>query len=445
METLAETNMDTAGTQADRQPVLLFVDDEVNILSSLRRLFRPQGYQVLTAESAAMALEILQAEPVDLVISDMRMPGMNGAEFLAQVRQRWPEIPRILLTGYAELGATIQAINDGGIYRYVAKPWDDNDIVLTVAGALEKRQLERDKARLEALTRTQNDELKQLNSNLEITVQARTEELRQTVLFLENAQDRLKKNIFTMLKVFSNLLELRGGNIGSGNRVGELARRVARKLGQSDQLAQELMIAGLLHDIGKIGLPDEILAKPFDQLTPDERNLYARHPEKGQMALMPIEQMAAAGKLIRHQHERYDGKGFPDGLAGEQIPLGGRILMLVVDFEALLNGSLIGHVLKSEEALQFLRKYSKSRYDPAVLQAFEAVLAEPDALLVGGTQRVDLTNLKPGMKLAEDLRTPDGVLLLSHDHVLNAAQIQQIQRFAHTEGKSFPVVVYTSS
>ena len=127
-----------AASPAGNPATLLFVDDEANILAALKRLFRPLGYNILTAESGSEALALLEKEPVDLVICDMRMPVMNGAEVLEQARARWPDTVRILLTGYSDLDSTIAAINRGEIYRYIAKPWNDNDIVLTVRDALEQ-------------------------------------------------------------------------------------------------------------------------------------------------------------------------------------------------------------------------------------------------------------------------------------------------------------------
>ncbi|MGE5622881.1 MAG: response regulator, partial [Bacillota bacterium] len=114
----------------DKTARILFVDDEQNILASLRRLFRTQGFQVMTADSAKAGLSMLETEAVDLVISDMRMPEMDGARFLEQVRRRWPDTIRILLTGYSDIQSIMDAINRGEIYRYITKPWDDNDIVL---------------------------------------------------------------------------------------------------------------------------------------------------------------------------------------------------------------------------------------------------------------------------------------------------------------------------
>ncbi|MDO9067319.1 MAG: response regulator, partial [Deltaproteobacteria bacterium] len=233
---------------------LLFVDDEANILNSLKRLFRPLGYRILTAESGAAGLQVFEQNNIDLVISDMRMPEMNGAQFLERVRAKWPDVVRILLTGYADVTSTIAAINKGEIYRYIAKPWDDNDIVLTVRHALERKNLELEKQRLEALTLKQNEELKDLNANLEAKVRERTEEVRQTMGFLEVAHKQLKESYLTSLKVFSNLMELREGTMaGHSRRVAEYARRLAQRMGLSENEVQDVMFAGLLHDIGKIG------------------------------------------------------------------------------------------------------------------------------------------------------------------------------------------------
>lgn len=150
----------------ERWATILFVDDEASILASLKRLFRPFGYRILTAESGAQGLEIMACENIDLVISDMSMPGINGAQFLEKVRERWPDTIRIVLTGSAEIGATIEAINKGQIYRYVSKPWEDNDITLMVKHALQQKILEREKLRLDELTHSQNEKLKELNQTL---------------------------------------------------------------------------------------------------------------------------------------------------------------------------------------------------------------------------------------------------------------------------------------
>ncbi|PZP49928.1 MAG: two-component system response regulator, partial [Azospira oryzae] len=196
-------------SQEQASSSLLLVDDEPYILSALQRLLRPLSYRIFTATGGAAGLEILERERIDLIISDMRMPEMDGAQFLAQVAKRWPDTLRILLTGYADLPSAIAAINQGRIYCYVSKPWEDNDLKLIIARALEHLHTQREKERLEALTRAQNEELKALNASLEEKVKARTAELEQVMQMLEASYASLKKGYSATIPVFSHLIEAR--------------------------------------------------------------------------------------------------------------------------------------------------------------------------------------------------------------------------------------------
>lgn len=173
---------------------ILLVDDETNILKALHRLLRPEGYRILTAESGADALAILARESVDLVVSDMRMPEMDGAVFLAKVRQTWPDTVRLLLTGHADMAQTVSAINQGEIYRFIAKPWNDQELIIIVRQALEQLYLKRENFRLQQLTAEQNEALKLANNTLEQKVAQRTAELSQLVSFLELTQEELKSS-----------------------------------------------------------------------------------------------------------------------------------------------------------------------------------------------------------------------------------------------------------
>lgn len=420
----------------EESATLLFVDDEANILSSLKRLFRPQGYRIFTAESGAQGLEIMARETVDLVISDMRMPEMNGAQFLGKVRENWPDAVRILLTGYAEIGATIEAINKGQIYRYISKPWEDNDIILAVKHALQQKMLEREKQRLEELTRRQNEELKELNAHLEEKVMARTEEVRQTMGFLEIAHEKLKKSFITSVRVFSNLIEMRHPAMaGHARRVAEMARSLAQQLGMSDAEVQDVFIAGLLLDIGKIGLTDRLLEKPFNSLTGEERSRVVQHPVRGQMALMELEQLQGAAQLIRSHRERFDGLGYPDRLAGLAIPLGARILALVKDYDMALIGTTFIKPIKPADAMLQIQDGRGSRYDPAVADAFLDKLRKAPAAAGGQAELVLRSGqILPGMMLARDLVTSEGDLLLSRGYVLNEQLIEQIRVIERADG-----------
>lgn len=437
------TVMTAEHSQQELQATLLFVDDESNILASLRRLFRPLGYRILTAESGAQGLAIFDSETIDLVISDMRMPEMDGAQFLEQVRLKSPNTIRILLTGYADIASTIDAINKGQVYRYIAKPWEDNDICLTVRHALEQKMLAREKERLEALTLKQNEELKDLNANLEEKVKARTEEVRQTMGFLEVAHEKLKKSFLTSIRVFANLMELREGEMtGHSRRVADLARKLALKMGMSEVEAQEVMVAALLHDIGKIGLPDKLLHKPFTMLDEEERTAVVKHPVVGQTALMALEQLHGAAKLIRSHHERFDGLGFPDHLAGLGIPLGARVLAVANEYDAVQLGHVTSKRLNAQDALVFIREGRGKRYDPHVVDAFVAMMSgDGERASRDGEIVLPVDDLKPGMVLARDLLTKDGLLLLARDYVLHEALVDQLRSYERTEGHTMTVHV----
>ena len=413
----------TAPTAAGQRTVMC-VDDEPNILSALRRLFRASGCRILLAGGGAEALELLAQEKVDLIISDMRMPGMDGAELLEQVRRRWPHITRVLLTGYADVKSTIAAINRGEIYRYINKPWNDDEMLLMVQQAFERHALQDEKRRLEALTQAQNDELKALNASLEEKVVERTAEL-------ACATERLKKNYLNSIKVVSNLVELRGGALnGHARKVAGLARRTAQQLGMNGVDTHEVFIAAMLHDIGHIGLPEPLLACSVPLMSAEDRAAYVKHPVLGEQALMPLDDMRGVAALVRSHHERPDGQGYPDGLAGDAIPLGARVLAVVDAWDDLQSGHLIRTPLSADQARTMLLRGRGSQFDPVVLDAFIQVISP--ARREVGPQCIELPvdALKPGMVLGRELHSAEGVMLLAVEHVLTADLIQRIRAHA---------------
>ena len=428
---------------ADVPSTLLFVDDEPSILSSLQRLFRPKGYKILTAESGEAGLAILDAQPVDLVISDMRMPRMDGAQFLEKVREKAPETMRLLLTGYADVTSTINAINKGEIYRHVSKPWDDNEIVLIVKKALEHKALRGENQRLLALTQRQNDELKDLNVGLERRVQERTSEIEQVNSFLNLANDKLKQNFLVSIKVFSGLIELREGAVaGHARRVADMARRIAKHMALPVHVQQDIFVAALLHDIGKIGFSDDLLSKPVSRLVNDELARYRKHALSGEAALMPLVELQGVAKIIRAHHERFDGEGFPDGLAGAAIPMGASILAVANDYDGFQMGTLTERRYTADEAKTLLQQGSGKRYDPKVMDAFLSVIGKPREE-VGRYRELPASELMPGMVSGKDILSRDGTLLLAADYVLDATIVRQIQTYATREGIHLMVSIRT--
>lgn len=430
---------------AGPHPAVLFVDDDANILASLRRTLRGQPYEILTASGAAEALACLEARNVDALVTDLHMPGMDGNALLASVRERWPDTVRMMLTGQAELAQTIASINRGEIYRYIVKPWDGEELCDVILQGLERAQLRRERDKLHRQTLEQAEALQRANATLEERVQARTEELERAHQALTVANAKLRSSFFTSIRVFGNLLEMRADSLGGhGRRVADLARRVARALGREEHEVQDVFIAALLHDVGKIGLPDELLRMPTASLQEDALRSYRRHAERGEQVLMAVDELRVVSRLIRSHHERFDGRGFPDGLAGSAIPLGARILAVVNDFDDLVSGSLLARKLSREEALKLIERGRGSRYDPDVTDRLLEILSKendgpPKSARLEVLRRVE--DLGAGNVVARDLVASDGLLLLSAGHVLTERLIELLCAYEMREGARLAVYI----
>jgi response regulator RpfG family c-di-GMP phosphodiesterase len=422
-----------AGAGAVPWGTVMLVDDEPNILAALKRVLRGADVCVMTAGSGAQALAMLQEVPVELVISDMRMPAMDGAQLLEEVHRRWPQTVRVLLTGHADTASALAAINRGGIFRYLQKPWNEGELLATVREALQRVALQRDRDRLQALTAEQNAALTALNGELETRVQQRTAALQQ-------ANDKLKSHYLKSIKVFSNLLELRGGPLaGHGRRVAEVARDIARTMGLDEDAVLQVFVAGLLHDVGLIGAGDKLLAKPVARYLPEETALYREHPAQGEQSLMALDDMAPLLPIIRAHHERFDGEGFPDRLAGAAIPLGARILAVADAFDELQNGHLTATPATRQEARTLMRHARGTQFCPEVLDVFLHI-TEPEKPKVGPPTLVLPTEvLEGGMVLAKDLVSARGVLMLTSGHKLTASLISRIREFEAREGSKLEV------
>ncbi|MEQ1674694.1 MAG: HD domain-containing phosphohydrolase, partial [Candidatus Nitrotoga sp.] len=270
------------------------------------------------------------------------------------------------------------------------------------------------------------------------------EEVRQTMGFLEAAHEKLKKSFITSVRVFSNLIEMRNpSRSGHSRRVAELARTLAQNMGMSAGEVQDVFIAALLLDIGKISLPDRLLDKPFHSLSVSERSEVIKCPIKGEMALMALEQLHGAAKLIRNHNERFDGTGYPDRLSGLSIPLGARILAVVESYDTALIGTNFIKPLKPTEASVLIQDGMGKHYDPAVVAVFLNELGKASTAM-DNTMKLALRSgqLKPGMTLSSDLITRNGELLLSKDHMLNEQLIDQIRNFEKLDGHLITIHVH---
>ena len=419
---------------------VLLVDDEESILNSLRRLLRGQPYEVVLATSGAQALEIMATRPIDLVMSDARMPGMDGATLLAEVHRLYPATSRILLTGYADLTTIIKAINDGQIHRYISKPWNDEELQLVLQQTLEHQRLER-------LARDQTEQLKLLNATLEKRVAARTAELQQTADMLDLAYDELKRSYVTGTEVFSLLANLRLPKDKQTNRaLIELIRVYCAAQSMDEASTRDLTMAAALYNIGKLSWTDSMMVAPSDKLHSTDRGLYREYPGQSESLLMTLEPMKDAARIIRHHQERWDGTGFPDHLKGDTIPPGSRLLKLAVDFIELQKGLILERHLNSDEALLYIRKYAGRLYDPALVEDFVQACATflSDVTLGDPTVKVLTTReLEAGMVLARNLNADNGMLLLNAGKVLNLPLVDKLIAFEAMEGAKYSVFIKT--
>jgi len=367
------------------QHSVLFVDDEVNILKALQRLLRSEDMQVMCASRAEEALGILERQPIQVVLSDQRMPEMNGVDFLARVRERWPDIVRMMLTGYTEMDVAVDAINRGEIYRLITKPWNDDELRATIRQAFDHAHLKAEIRRLNQVTREQNFKLQDMNRNLENKVRERTKQLAakhqelrsayvQTIGALANAVDA--KDTYTR---------------GHSERVGVYASKIARQMGFAKEFIERVYIAGLLHDVGKIGVRDAVITKP-DRLTPEEYEEIKAHPEIGARILEPVDFLADIVPCVRHHHEWFDGSdaGYPLHLSGEMIPLPSRVILVADTVEAMTSDRPYRRALPLDVVYTELTKYAGSQFDPAVVQACVRVLDHEGESFIRKDQNFDI-------------------------------------------------------
>lgn len=427
------------------KPTVLLVDDEESILNSLRRLLRSQPYEILLADSGAKALEILKERPVDLVMTDARMPNMDGATLLAQIRKLYPSTLRILLTGYADVDMMTKAINEGGLYRYLSKPWNDDELVQALRQALAHQHSESERQRLEALNREQNQQLKTLNATLEKRVASRTAELQQTADMLDLAYEELKRSYVTGTEVFSLIANLRLPKAKQTNRqIIELIRVYSRLHFLDESTDRDLTMAAALYNIGKLSWTDNMMVTPADMLHHNELDLYRSYPKQSESLLMTLDPMKDAARIILHHQERWDGSGFPDHLKGEAIPFGSRLMKLAVDFIELQRGLILERQMNSDEALVYIRKYAGKLYDPDMVEDFIKACGEylEDVTLSDPTVKVMTTReLAAGMVLARNLNADNGMLLLNAGKVLSGPLVEKLIAFEAMEGARYSVFV----
>lgn len=425
------------------KPRILCVDDEVAVTNSLRRSLRRIG-DVVTASSASQALDILRIQPVDLIITDMRMPEMTGAGLLHEVNKLGQDPARILLTGYTDMDLLELAINDGRLDRYITKPWDNEELLTAVEQELHRKQLEHENLRLLAEVRKKNDELAILNGTLEAKVAERTEALRETNLQLEQMIAGLKESQRSTARIFYNLLSLKK-NLGGHQSilVGKLCSIIAKKIDVPREMVGQIRMAGILGNLGLLCMNSEFHETPGYDLTAEQRLEYLKHPSLAVQAMAPATHMGETALAIKYQYERVDGKGTPEQIAGREIPIGARILSVARDYVHWMNGYYQKGRLSSYSAYKKMEPAAGYIYDNDVMTALLDAIPLLNEEIVSKDERILSTSkLEPGMVLSRDLFNNRALLLLTEERTLTGSLIQKLQQIEEAEDTLLDVYVY---
>ena len=335
----------SAPLTADR---ILVVDDEPNICRLLQRYLGRLGYEVQTAGSVPEALEHLGRSRYDLVLTDLRLPGPSGLELLVEVRSRAPGTRTILMSAHADVYAAAAAI-ERGVDQLIVKPFELEDLRERVGDSLAKRRADR---AAEEERETLETKLRQRDTESKVWILRAAHALAAAV----EAKDEY--------------------TAGHATRVTAYAMTIANVVGEIDPV--RFRLGGDLHDVGKIGVPDSVLNKP-GRLTEEEFSLIRKHPETGAHILQPLIDDPFVLGVVRWHHERWDGRGYPDGLAGSDIPLPARVLAVADTLDAMTSNRAYRRGLPWPEVVAEIRRCSGAQFDPAVVDAFDSVLPRLEA------------------------------------------------------------------
>jgi len=314
---------------------ILIVDDEEDNLQLLKRTLR-RDYNILTAPDGHQALDILSKEGknISLILSDQRMPNMTGTEFLSKTVNLYPNIIRMLLTGYSDVDAMIDGVNKCGLFQYMTKPFNPEELKDVVKSGINAYELTASKKAL---------------------------------LF------DLRELFFTTIKSISSALDAKDTYThGHSLRVTLFSLIICKELNLDEEFTGEIETAGLLHDIGKIGVPENILCKP-GKLTDEEFNIVKLHPERGKKILNGIKRLSEVAFWLNSHHERWDGYGYPQKLKGEDIPLAARILAIADTYDAMTSDRSYRKGLPHETALAEIKRCAGSQFDSNIVDAFVKV------------------------------------------------------------------------
>lgn len=409
---------------------ILFVDDEPGILKLLTKILsREKKFNVFSTESGIEALEIIEKNEIHILVSDQKMPIMQGTELLAKVAVSKPDIITILLTGYTEIDTAIEAINLGRIFAYMNKPVNPSEFMNKINEAVEKyvENIKTKKELVEAQTKLHS--MEEFSRKLETQVKQRTKMILQKSKEIGELTKGVKTKVEDFVNLFLFFLDFANGKLSKHSKeVAKTAGLFGKYLKLTEEEIEILVNSAYLHDIGKIGIPQELIDKHWRQMNTGERELIKSHAEYSVSLLSDIIELKALLPTILFHHENYDGSGYPEQLAGDRIPYLSRILAVVNVYHNLLDQDI-----KIESKEKFIYNYfvnhRGSIFDPIFVDKFiEMGLIEnrPDVRI---TKRLMILHLEVGMIIAKDVKTDNGLFIIPEQTVLDEIKIKRLLKF----------------
>jgi response regulator RpfG family c-di-GMP phosphodiesterase len=407
------------------QTVLVVAPEEPTLLP-LTLAIRRENCRTLTAINPEEASVILGRERIALlIVDDDASDGEQAVDFLSMVRARWPDTVRVLMTTGRHINALTGAVTRAHVFSFLLKPWLPENLRSLVRDSIRFHEMLCDNRRLYELTVAQSLQLRQLNDDLERKVSERTAEI-------ERKGAELEDNFVDIIRLLTNVLEVRSSTMaGQSHYMADAARWLAKTLYLTPEEQRNVEIAALLHNLGQLGLPDKVIQTSSLQLEQKDKELLRHSALVAESLLATIPRLKWVSRIVRHQGEWWNGQGFPDGLVGEAIPMGSRIITVIAGYLKYQDWASMQH-------------YAGKRYDPHLLREFRRYLDERPRMRVAQAKselKLHVSQLNEGMVLARDLVMPTGQVLASSGHVVDRLTLERIQQAGSGEASEGKVYV----
>lgn len=409
---------------------ILLVDDEHQITSALTRVLR-RDYQITTCNSSLQAKELITQHQYALIISDMRMPDIDGAQLLAYAKQHSPKTTRILMTGFSDLNRITHAVEEGDIFGYISKPWNRSELLLTIKSACEHYILNQ---RLTAV-----NEL--ISAQQQSTYQTENSKSSQSIIQAGQKQRTLFKKLVDALNVISN--QPVASDSLPQQQIAVQSKLMAEALHLEKCQSSYIYLAALMANIDKLVFNKKWLAQYEELLSPEQLTHFQQTKRTAMATIDKLPLLTPVAEIIKQQHQTYAGHGGPDQLSGEQIPIGARILRIVKDYNQLINTAPDTDISRQAMARQYLTEDAGRLYDPQLVTVFLHLLDEqPSQPSSSNELGIASKRLTMGNTLSRDVHDQNQQLFLAKDTVVCEQVIEKIRAYEHHNDQTFTFYIY---